>query len=181
VAIPIACPAAAHARLIDETAFRCTSRGWIPDNVTIQSDYLLALTNDMASRSLGFRSRLGQIGSSPYFRGTLRFVWRTLSPSAIAQTNFARTKAGWLFADIQIPARLVFVRQDVEMIAHEIEHVIEQIEGLDLKTLARQPGSGVYPLHGLRSRLFETDRASAFGRRVKRDFEHNTVALCAAN
>ena len=103
--------------------------------MTIQSDYLLALTNDMASRSLGFRSRLGQIGSSPYFRGTLRFVWRTLSPSAIAQTNFARTKAGWLFADIQIPARLVFVRQDVEMIAHEIEHVIEQIEGLDLKTL----------------------------------------------
>jgi hypothetical protein len=110
-------------------------------------------------------------------------VWRTATPSAIAQTAFGRTKTGWLMADIQIPARLVFERQDVEMIAHEIEHVIEQIEGLDLKTLARQSGSGVYPLYGrMGARLFETDRASEFGRRVKREYESNTAAAsCAAD
>jgi hypothetical protein len=51
----------------------------------------------------------------------------------------------------------------IELVAHEFEHVIEQIEGLDLKRSARIKGSGVRELEG---RVFETDRAQAAGRLV---------------
>ena len=51
----------------------------------------------------------------------------------------------------------------IELVAHEFEHVLEQIEGLDLRRLARIKGSGVHELQG---RVFETDRAQLAGRIV---------------
>ena len=51
----------------------------------------------------------------------------------------------------------------IELIGHEFEHLLEQIEGLDLKRLAGVKGSGVRVLEG---QVFETDRAQAAGRLV---------------
>jgi hypothetical protein len=53
----------------------------------------------------------------------------------------------------------------VELLAHEIEHVCEQIEGVDLKALSHQRDSGVYDLDG----HFETQRAIIAGHRVSRE------------
>ena len=46
-----------------------------------------------------------------------------------------------------------------ELLGHEFEHLIEQIEGLDLKRLARVKGSGVHEVEGQRVR----DRSRAGG------------------
>ena len=54
-------------------------------------------------------------------------------------------------------------RSLTELVGHEFEHLIEQIEGLDLKRLARVKGSGVHEGEG---RVFETDRAQMAGRVV---------------
>jgi hypothetical protein len=53
----------------------------------------------------------------------------------------------------------------VELVAHETEHVCEQIEGVDLRGLAEVRDSGVYDVGG----HFETQRAISIGRRVARE------------
>ncbi len=50
-----------------------------------------------------------------------------------------------------------------ELLAHEFEHLLEQIEGLDLQSLARVKGSGVRELE---YQVFESDRAQAAGKVV---------------
>jgi hypothetical protein len=51
-----------------------------------------------------------------------------------------------------------------ELIAHELEHIIEQIEGIDLRSMARVRNSGVYQME---LAAFETDRAQEAGRTVR--------------
>jgi len=62
----------------------------------------------------------------------------------------------------------LFVPADmVELVAHELEHVCEQIEGVDLRTLAGRRDSGVYDVGG----HYETQRAITIGRRVAREVQ----------
>jgi hypothetical protein len=50
-----------------------------------------------------------------------------------------------------------------ELIAHELEHVIEQLDGIDLHALASRPATGV---HVCADGAFETTRAVKVGRAV---------------
>jgi hypothetical protein len=50
-----------------------------------------------------------------------------------AETTIGRYESGYIKAVVVIPAGLDFV----ELLAHELEHVVEQIEGVDLEALAR--------------------------------------------
>ena len=52
-----------------------------------------------------------------------------------------------------------------ELIAHELEHVIEQLDGVDLAARARLAHTGVKAL-GHRAAVFETTRAQRMGRKV---------------
>ena len=54
---------------------------------------------------------------------------------------------------------------DVEMIAHEFEHIIEQLDGVDLAARAALPHTGVTDL-GHVGGMFETVRAQRTGRKV---------------
>ena len=57
---------------------------------------------------------------------------------------------------------------DVELIAHEMEHVIEQLDEIDLPSLADLPDTGVH--HTLSAGVtFETSRAAQTGLRVARE------------
>jgi hypothetical protein len=53
----------------------------------------------------------------------------------------------------------------VELIAHELEHVLEQVDGIDLRRRARQRLNGVIILGG----RYETERARSVGRTVARE------------
>ena len=57
------------------------------------------------------------------------------------------------------------VDDHVELIAHELEHVIEQLDDIDLRTLAKVPSSGVKRCEG-REEAYETVRAIRAGRAV---------------
>ncbi len=78
-----------------------------------------------------------------------------------AQSTVTHHEWGALVVDTQLyaPADMV------ELFAHEMEHVCEQIEGLDLPSLAGRHDSGVYDVGG----HFETLRAITAGRRVSRE------------
>jgi hypothetical protein len=52
-----------------------------------------------------------------------------------------------------------------ELIAHEFEHIIEQLDGVDLAARARLSHTGVSAL-GHRTAVFETTRAQRMGRQV---------------
>ena len=67
---------------------------------------------------------------------------------------------------LQVDTRLYTVRDVIEVIAHELEHVCEQIEGVDVRALSHQRNSGVYAVG---SRHFETRRAVLIGRQVARE------------
>jgi hypothetical protein len=63
---------------------------------------------------------------------------------------------------------------DVELIAHEIEHVLEQVDGVDLRSLATMRDSGVRSVAPDLSRYetrprYETRRAMLVGAIVTRE------------
>ena len=53
----------------------------------------------------------------------------------------------------------------IELIAHEFEHILEQLDSVDLAAMAARSGTGVRAVSELGH--FETDRAIAAGRRVE--------------
>jgi hypothetical protein len=57
----------------------------------------------------------------------------------------------------------------VELLGHELEHVMEQIDGIDLAQLAQRGTNGVS--HGP-SKHYETERANATGKRIAWEFNH---------
>lgn len=79
-----------------------------------------------------------------------------------AQTVIRRAERGGLEARVEIPTPL---RDDeyAELLAHELEHVLEQIEGVDLDSLAGRRTSGV---NRLQDGTFETARAQLTGRQA---------------
>jgi hypothetical protein len=73
-----------------------------------------------------------------------------------ARATIQRFTTGLLRVRIEIPAGTDFL----ELVVHEFEHVIEQLEGVDMQRLSRVSGSGVSRLHG----GYESARAQAAGR-----------------
>jgi hypothetical protein len=75
---------------------------------------------------------------------------------ARARASIARHEAGFLNARIELP-----IAHDLpELLAHELEHVIEQIEGVNLAALARQDSSLAHRDH---QGIYETARATRIG------------------
>jgi hypothetical protein len=60
----------------------------------------------------------------------------------------------------------------VEMIAHEFEHIIEQLDEVDLGRKARRARSGVHAIDGA-GLVFETKRALHIGLRVVEEFRQS--------
>ncbi len=94
-----------------------------------------------------------------------------LSAFRRAETTIDRYESGFIRARILIPTNADFV----ELLAHELEHIVEQIEGVDLAAiertgLANRDGSGV----------FETVRARDAGRAAAMEVEQATRALNAS-
>ncbi len=62
------------------------------------------------------------------------------------------------------------VAKAIELVAHELEHVIERVEGRDLPREARRRGSGVWEAVDGR---FESRRAIDVGRQVAQEVEES--------
>jgi hypothetical protein len=75
-----------------------------------------------------------------------------------ARTRFWKDRNGSHYATVEIGSN----DDQIELIAHEIEHVIEQLDGVDLRASAAMPASGVR-LCDDSGEVFETVRASRAG------------------
>lgn len=143
-------------------------RSAIPANVDAGQ-----LTGEMLTllgRSDSFRAQCARIAAAPRVRLTLSVV-NTLD-SGRAQTVMHRYQAGALRADVD----LLFGENYRELLAHEFEHVLEQMDGVDLRDEAAHGRAWLLP-----GGAFETRRAFTRGVEVLRESEgsrrHAAIAV----
>ena len=131
----------------------------VPGNVRLLHDIELAI-RFIYDRSPLFRSQLARIADAPHVRVTIQID--PSIPSRCRAFTMVQRRGHRIRAEVHLPPS----SDHAELLAHELEHVLEQIEGLDLRRLAGVGGSGVYSVEYA---VFETDRAQAAGRAVREE------------
>lgn len=127
----------------------------LPENIVVAPGYRAWIV-DLIARSPTLRRQCAAIARSAEVRVSLDSTRRMIGHDR-ARTQFTRDTAGTLWATITIP----MTREFAELLAHELEHVVEQIEGVNLKRMALVRDSGV---REVARNVFETSRALAAGR-----------------
>ena len=129
----------------------------LPANVKLLHDIELAIQL-IYERSPSFRAQFARVAEAGNLRVTVQID--PSIPGRCRAFTVLQRRGQWIRAEIHLPPS----SDHAELLAHEFEHVLEQIEGLDLQSLARVKDSGVYEL---KYAVFETDRAQEAGRVVK--------------
>jgi hypothetical protein len=142
----------------------CVSR--IPANV--QAGLLTQDIDALIQASPTFRAQCQRIAAARTLRVDLEVVQTLGAPRA--ETTIVRYEAGAVRACV----RIAFGQDYRELIAHEFEHVIEQLDGVDLRSEAGHGRAWLLDAH-----VFETRRASDAGRRVRRECERSAAHAAA--
>ena len=112
-------------------------------------------------RSDTFRFQCERIAGDPRVRVHVTVVY-SIDGGGRAQTTFRRYQSGMLSAEVG----LLFGENYRELLAHEFEHVIEQIEGVNLRQEAAAGRAWE-----IAAGTFETRRAQLVGVQVRRETE----------
>jgi hypothetical protein len=131
-------------------------------NLAVTSMYQ-PLIAQMLERSPRFRRQCARLARATNLEITLRSEARS-DHHADAWTTIARRADGTR----QVTISIVAGPRTIELIAHEFEHVIEQIDGIDLRHKATLRASGVRTCECGHVAMYETDRAIAAGLQVAR-------------
>jgi hypothetical protein len=142
-------PALAHA---DDTAPPA-----LPANLKVPAP-LKPILEDVLRHSPTFRREVDLLRRAPHVRIVVSFGDLSTWHSLRAESRIYRYEFGALYVDM----RLYTLREAIEMIAHEMEHVCEAIEGTNVRALADRRNSGVSDTGG----HYETRRAVLAGRQV---------------
>jgi hypothetical protein len=129
----------------------------LPETIQVADD-LRRPVDTMLRRSPAFRSQCRQIARARQLYARVRIDGQLAGRAYRARTTIHRLPSGAIVADIDITP----VGDPTEWLAHEFEHLIEQLDGLELMDLARRR-QGVW--HSV-DEMFETDRAIQMGRTV---------------
>ena len=130
----------------------------VPANLSFPPMYRDAIAA-MVRHSAMFRRQCLRLAAAPHLTVTLRIFHHPYGPKA--RTTIRRTADNRLSAIVDIQP----LGDHEELIAHEIEHIIEQLDEVDLAERAELRGSGVRLCADL---TFETERAIHVGRLVAR-------------
>ena len=112
----------------------------------------------LTQSSSTFRAQCERIAAARNLRVDVDLV-QTLG-AVRGETAITRDRAGTIRAEV----RIGFGQDYRELIAHEFEHIIEQLDGVNLRAEADQGRAWLLDGH-----VFETRRASETGRRVRRE------------
>ena len=144
----------------------CGSSFVLPSNIQMPAD-LRQLFQRIYHRSPTFRGQCEKISAANDVRVEI-VLDLSIPRFCRAFTNVRRTPHG-MHAEIHVrPGALL-----VELLAHEFEHVIEQLEGVDMRALAKKRGSGVREVF---FEIFESDRAQRVGQTVVREEQIGSTA-----
>jgi hypothetical protein len=137
------------------------ARGDIPPNLQVSVIYRQLVANTLG-RSPTFRRQMLRIAAAAHLTVRLQSSLSSSHPGFRATTEFFRDGKGNLTANIEIAGL-----SDAGLIAHELEHVIEQLDGVDLAAKLSRPNSGVFASGN--GDLFETTRARRIGLQVAKE------------
>ena len=124
-----------------------------PPNLAVPSGFQSAIAT-LLERSPMFRRQCVRLAAAPHLAVVVRLLHPN-SSSARARTQIRRD-GGQLIASVEINPYGDFT----ELLAHELEHVIEQLDGIDLAAKATVARSGV---RNCADGTFETSRAVRVG------------------
>ena len=131
-------------------------------------DPLEPVVSSLLVKSATFRRQWDTISASRFIRVTIGLRLGMPEPgSSRARTEVSHFAHGAIRARIELRN----ATELTELLAHELEHVLEQLEGLDLRALARRRGQGVAEVQ---KGVYETARARAAGLRVYREVYGDT-------
>jgi hypothetical protein len=116
---------------------------------------------ELLQRSATFQQQCRRIEAVRVLRVTVR-VGTAIAPGALAQTVITRYDAGAIRAEVT----LRFSEDYMLLLAHEFEHIIEQVEGVDLREQAASGRAWRTP-----SGAWETRRAASVGVRVRQELD----------
>ena len=139
----------------------------IPSTIQISSE-LQAPFDQMVAASPTFRRQLARIVAAPRLVMTAQVDPAMSARSYRARSCIRRYDSGLIVVAISIGPG----HQATEWIAHEFEHVIEQLEGLEVARLADRWHSGVWSSG---DSMVETARALRTGRRVLEEVSRNST------
>jgi hypothetical protein len=143
-----------------------------PTNIVVQAG-LRAAVAQLWEGSPTFRAQCQKIGEHKRYRVAM-VIEPSLSVSRSwrAQCVLRSYSSGFVTARMMVPPS----RQLAELIPHELEHVIEHIDGINVQHEARRHGTGAYDTGGGR---VETTRAVRVGRQARQELESSSdgVAL----
>jgi hypothetical protein len=136
----------------------------LPRNLRVPSNMRPMLLR-MLQTSATFRRQIATLSAKPAVRMTVNYGGIRGDRNYHALSTVRKHQWGAMVVDTT-----VFVPTDLaEIIAHELEHVCEQMEGVDLRSLSRLKGEGVYDLNG----HFETARAIRAGQEAAREYHQD--------
>jgi hypothetical protein len=131
-----------------------------PSNIVVSPMYR-QVVEAMLRGSPTFRRQCLRLAAEPALTVILDMNPHEQRSDLRAKTHMTRNAKGHLSAVVQI-----MPLQDIEeLIAHEFEHIIEQLDGVDLAARARLAQTGVTDT-GRRGDMFETMRAQRMGLKV---------------
>jgi hypothetical protein len=130
----------------------------VPPHITL-TPVLTEIVGEMLKRSPRFREQWATLGAARHVRIAVRLDFR--SGTYRARSIVSRHQYGLITATVELPA----FGNHVELLAHEFEHIVEQLEGLNLRRLSTDLSAGVYNL----GYAYETERAYEVGRQVARE------------
>ncbi|HEX2341601.1 MAG TPA: hypothetical protein VHI98_14080 [Vicinamibacterales bacterium] len=96
-------------------------------------------------------------------------VWISDRERIARDQSSAAINTAWTTAVVELPP----FGDHVELIAHEFEHIVEQLEGVELRRLANDPSAGVHDLQY----AYETERAYKVGQQVARECRRHPAGL----
>lgn len=127
----------------------------LPSNLAVPPSFR-GLLESMLRRSITFQRQCERIAQTPELVVTLQASLSRVH-RVRARTRILR-RGDQLFATIEV----ISLDDPAELIAHEIEHIIEQLDGVDLASKAVLAANGVRAATG-ESEAFETRRARQVG------------------
>ena len=137
-------------------------RRW-PGVIVVHSP-LLEILEDVWDRSPTFRRQCQELAEA---HAVVVVHWGSVDSESHAKTRMRR-QDGVIVATISVPTGA----DTVELVSHELHHVIENVRGLDYKAEADRPRSGVWRSVG-RLERYETQAAIDAGRQVAKELRDN--------
>jgi hypothetical protein len=161
-----------------------TARGWRSPATRCEvmagglriADELRPVVVDLCRRSSTFRRQVARLADADGLTVVVQQVPCSSTSTWQAQTVIARVGGQVRAAHVQVQAGST--RLETELIAHEFEHILEQLDGVDLKKWIGH--SGVYRVGPeQRDGPIETERARQVGRLVAGEYEAASAEITA--